>query len=286
MSKIAKYSIIELYPNPERREVVTVGLLILFENKWDICVLPDTKKIGALNPLFPSDGMLKIHSSIEYFLDGANSMEDARSSLSRIGGSLRIQEFIGQFVALDLNQYNSEIKWLLEELVIPPRIPDDVKKLVTLSTQQNRLRTRLRKQFKNRHLLASKGEKIDDHKVVEQFPIAAAQGLFAEFALKNSVMHITETVDFDVGDAGKRHKTLEAQAKTLILSAAKQHLGKSTKTYVVVAGSNRNIAKSSINLLSDYAEVFELESSSDMESYFSKIYRAANAPQGILKHTH
>lgn len=95
-------------------------------------------------------------------------------------------------------------------------------------------------------------------------------------------MHITETVDFEVSLSSNRNKRMEAQAKTLILSAAKTHLGNNTKTYVIVAGSNRNVAKTSINLLEDYAEVFALESAEDMATYFHKIYTAANASQSPL----
>lgn len=282
MTEIANYCVIEIHPNPERMEVVTVGLLIRARGKWDIRVLPDLNKLLALNPFFPANGIIQMAKTLKAMLFEFDSFDDVRFFLARIGGSPGLQRFVGQFSSCDENTYNEEINWLLSELVIPPKLPNE---LIVPSEAHNRLRTRLRKQFKNRNLLASRDEKIDDHKIVESFPISANQGLFAEFALKNSVMHITETVDFDVSQNSKRHKVLEAQAKTLILSAAKQHLGKDTKTYVVVAGSNRSIALPSINLLSDYADVFALESSADMEIYFEKIYIAAHAPQRVLKHT-
>lgn len=280
MSEVAKYCVIELYPNRERLEIITVGILVRFENKWDVRVLSDLKKIIALNPLYPTDGIISMATTMKSLLADFNSFEDARKFLLKMGGSPGLQEFVGQFPASSEQQFNNEIEWLLSELVLPPCIHQESHKP---ALGQNRLRTRLRRQFKNRHLLAARGDKIDDHKVIEKFPIAANQGLFAEFALKNGVMHITETVDFEVGESSKRHKIIEAQAKTLILSAAKQHLGNNTKTYVVVAGSNRNTAKPSINLLSDYADVFALESSNDMGRYFERIYQAAQAPQGMLR---
>jgi len=99
--------------------------------------------------------------------------------------------------------------------------------------------------------------------------------LFAAFALKNGVMHITETVDFDVSAGSQRQKSIEAQAKTLILSAAKDVLGIDTKNYVVISGSNRVAARTSINLLQDHAEIYALESTQDMDSYFDRLSVAA-----------
>lgn len=279
MSKLAQYCVIDLRPNFERKEVVTIGLLVRFDNEWDIRLLPDASKVSALNPLYPVGGITAVGVTLTRMLESVDSFQIAHTLLTQLGGSPGLQDYVGQFPVDSNQQYENEIAWLMAELVSPP--------LPTVSTNtrlisEPRLRTKLRNHFKSQHLLARSRDQINDHKVVENFPIEEGKGLIAEFALKNSCMHITETVDFDVSLSSNRNKRLEAQAKTLVLSAAKDRLGPTTKTYVIVAGSNRNVAKTSVNLLADYAEVFALESAEDMSSYFQKIYDAAKSNQNIL----
>lgn len=279
MSELAKYCVIDYRPNFERNEVVTIGLLVRFENEWDIRLLPDASKVSALNPLYPIGGITAVGITLMRLLESVDSFQAARTLLTQLGGSPGLQEFVGQFPSDSDQQYENEIAWLMSELVSPP-LPAVQASMRLVS--EPRLRTKLRTHFKNHHILARSKDQINEHKVVENFPIEEGKGLFAEFALKNSCMHITETVDFDVAMSSARNKRLEAQAKTLILSAAKDRLGATTKTYVIVAGSNRNVAKTSVNLLTDYAEVFALESADDMNSYFQKIYTAANSSQNFL----
>lgn len=278
MSKLANYSVIALHPNAERSEVVNVGILIRNGNDWDVRIASDASKVQALNPRFPDGGLVSVAVTLQSLLRPINSLVDARLYLSQIGGNPGLQEFIGQFAANDLSEYESEVSWLLAELVTPPTLPRDA---IVKAAPEHRLRTKLRTHFKRKRLLGTKDE-IDAHKIVEKFPIEATKGLFAEFALKNGGMHITETVDFDVSESSERSKRLEAQAKTLILAAARNFLGEKTKTYVVVSGSNRRAAQTSISLLEDYAEVFALESAADMDSYFKKIYVAAQSRQQNL----
>jgi hypothetical protein len=278
MSVLAYYSVIELLPNPERLEVVNVGILVRNRNKWDIRVASSATKVQALNPLFPDGGLVAMAVTLQTLLGKFSTFDEAKHYLSRMGANPALQEFVGQFPANDMSEYESEIGWLLSELITPPTLPKDTAIKVA---PEHRLRTKLRTQFKRRHLLGKIGD-INAHKIVEKFPIEETKGLFAEFALKNGGMHITETVDFDVSESSERSKRLEAQAKTLILSAAKDFLGDKTKTYVVVSGSNRKVAKPSISLLTDYAEVFALESADDMASYFNKIYAAARSSQAAL----
>nr|WP_314606834.1 DUF3037 domain-containing protein [uncultured Janthinobacterium sp.] len=278
MNSLANYSVIELLPNSERREVVNVGILVRHAGKWDIRVASDASKVQALNPMFPDGGLVSIAVTLQSLLRATQSLQEARQYLSRAGSNPRLQEFVGQFPANDPTEYEKEINWLLSELITPPTLPASA---IVKVAPEHRLRTKLRTHFKRKHLLGKQDE-INAHKIVEKYPIEATKGLYAEFALKNGGMHITETVDFDVSESSERTKRLEAQAKTLILSAAKTLLGDKTKTYVVISGSNRRVAKPSISLLEDYAEVFALESATDMDSYFKKIYAAAKSSQTIL----
>lgn len=272
MIKLAKYGIIQLTPNPERHELVNVGLLIHSANGWDIRLLADIGKLQHLSPNFPPTGMQSLEAMLRSYIGNLNSIEEFKATFSKIGGTCKLQEYIGQFGAETEQQYSKEVAWLFDELVAPQAF----KKSVTARSEvQSRLKTKLRKVFQTRDWIGKELSDIEHHKIVEKFPIAANQGLYAEFAMKNGVMHVTETVDFNVKESSKRAKEIEAQAKTLIISAAKKHLGNDTRTYVIVSGAHRLAAGSSINLLKDHnAEVFSAEDPVEMAKYYGKLQTA------------
>lgn len=271
MNNLAKYSVLQARPSRDRYELVTVGLVVRMAEKWDVRILPDPSKVFALNPAFPPSGLVNIQRTISSLLKGAESFDAARSRLARHGNDPGIQSFVGQFLANDEEQYENRISELMKLLVLPP-VPD--RGAVPKKLGVSRLRTRLRNHFRSQGLLGTDLNDIGNHKIVERFPINVEQGLYAEFALKNGAMNVTETVDFDVKQIPR--KILEAQAKSLILSAAKKEFGAGTKRYVIVSGSNLKQAMPSINLLHDQAEdVFEVSSEADMIRYSDLIQRAA-----------
>lgn len=267
MNQLAFYSVLYASPSRDRHELVTVGLVILREGKWDVRMLSDPSKILALNPLFPAAGIANIQKTILSILNGAENFQMARARLSRYGNDPSLHPFVGQFQAVENSQYEEKITGLMKRLILPVELP----KSVEAKPRQRRLRTKLRNQFKKQGLFSTNPDDIEDHKIVGQYPIVADQGLFAEFALKNGAMHVTETIDFDVQSSSLRTKVLEAQAKTLVLASATEHFGPSTHRYVVISGSNRKHAQPSIKLLGDHADIFAVESTEEMGRYFDLI---------------
>jgi hypothetical protein len=274
MNDLAFYSVLQAFPSRDRHELVAVGLVILRDGAWDVRMLPSPEKLLALNPFFPTSGLVNIRKTVIAMLEGASNFEVARARFSRYGNDPGLQPFVGQFQAIDDAQYESRVSLIMQRLVLPPELTKSVE---VKAKVQSRLRIKLRRQFKNEGLFSNNVEDIGNHKVVGPYPIIAEQGLFAEFALKNGAMHITETIDFDVQKGSLRSKSLEAQAKTLILSAATKQFGQDTKRYIIISGSQRKHAKPSINLLDEQGDVFAVESSEDMGRYFELIHSAASA---------
>ena len=257
-------------PSRDRHEIVTVGLVIFKDGNWDVRILPDPSKVLALNPVFPASGLVNIQRMISALLDGAEDFNIARARLAKHGNDPALQPHVGQFLVEDNDAYERKVTDLMRFLILPPNVD---KPLVRKQVRANRLRTRLKDRFRAQGLLAKTVDEIAEHKVVEHFPINADQGLYAEFALRNGVMNITETVDFTVQNLPR--KIMEAQAKTLILSEAAKQFGGNTKRNVIVSGSYLRQAFPTMNLLSDHAELFEMSNEQDMARYFDMIESAA-----------
>lgn len=271
---IAEYSLLLLNPSIERLDTVVVGA-IFRTAVWDVRVTTSVSKIKAVNPAYPESKLLQTVALVKELAVNKNTLQDLRIGFEGGRWGISVDGFVGSFTYASEAEYHLQVAAVLAESVNPPSLAQSHP--VPVSRRRNVVRRNLRAHFKARGLWSRQDSDIYQHKIVEQYPISPESGLIAEFALRNGVMHITETVDFEVQSlVGKR---LLAQAKTLVLSESARVFGASTRRYVVVAGSTREDARQSMNLLRDHAEVFALESTSDMTTYVDAISSAAGSSQ-------
>lgn len=274
---VAQYSLLLLNPSIERLDTVVFGAMFR-TNVWDVRVTTSVLKIKAVNPAYPESKLLQTVALVKELAANKDTLQDVRLDFEGGRWGVSVDEFVGSFTYASDAEYHSQIAAVLAESVNPPLFAQS--QPIPVSRRRNVVRRNLREHFKARGLWSKHDSDIDQHKIVEHYPISPESGVFAEFALRNGVMHITETVDFEVQSLqGKR---LLAQAKTLVLSESARVFGASTKRYVVVAGSTREDARQSMNLLRDHAEVFALESTSDMTTYVDAIFIAAGSSQQTL----
>lgn len=274
---IAEYSLLLLNPSIERLDTVVVGA-IFRTAVWDVRVTTSVSKIKAVNPAYPESKLLQTVALVKELAVNKNTLPDLRMGFEGGRWGISVDGFVGNFTYANEAEYHLQVAAVLAESVNPPSFAQSHP--VPVSRRRNVVRRNLRAHFKARGLWSRQDSDIYQHKIVEGYPISPESGLIAEFALRNGVMHITETVDFEVQSlVGKR---LLAQAKTLVLSESARVFGASTRRYVVVAGSTREDARQSMNLLRDHAEVFALESTSDMTTYVDAISSAAGSSQQSL----
>lgn len=144
MSVLAQYSLIDYRPHVDRREVITIGLLIRFDDEWDVRLLPDESKLLALNPQYPSGGLTAIAVTLNSILENLTTFSEAKRLLESFGGSPGLQPFVGQFPAASEQQYEVEVAWLMAEMVAPP-LKDGGPR--TRIVAEPRLKTKLRSHF-------------------------------------------------------------------------------------------------------------------------------------------
>jgi len=260
-------------PDPERIDVLCVGVVAYAGDQWHIIALPSAQKIQAVFPEFSSPDLSAISANLPNLFSECASIGHAREFLAKTRSAIQLDEFEGSFVFDSEAEFNQHMQAIMEESVLP-RGHDSRHELVRKKARP-RLRAQLRRQFERMNIFGKTAEAINDHKIVSQYPISAKHGLYAEFALKNSVMNITETIDFDVVDELMRNKTFEAQAKCLVMRAAVESFGDNTKRHIVVSGGGSDRASRSIDLLSTVGEIYALENASDMQAYFNLIEQTA-----------
>lgn len=269
------FSLIRYKVDLHRQEVVNVGVVLFAENGPLVAVAPGQGKVLALNPNFP----------VQQVFDQTRRLADAVRSLWEDTASVDgVVQFFSTGGALSLtppgrverqNQSDAAIiDELLRELVSPP-----AKQRTRIATK-SRLHTELRTMFRQAKILGSSPEDINKHLVVPNYPIDADTGLFAEFALRNGQLHVTETVDFRLSTPSTKRQ--EAQAKTLLLVEARQRVGRNKlQRYVVVTGASAEV-QSSLNLLAKHADdLIVRESQSDWQRYVSLMHKAARPEAAV-----
>jgi hypothetical protein len=136
----------------------------------------------------------------------------------------------GWLEAATADAYEASVARLLKHLVEPePTRATPVRK-------RTRLLSVVRKAFRSERVLARKGEDLDCHRIVSNFAIA--EGLEADFLLKNGAMHVIETVDASDEHATVRKIVSDIAVSALVLEQARMTFGQtSTRAKIVYDAS-------------------------------------------------
>jgi hypothetical protein len=136
----------------------------------------------------------------------------------------------------------------------------------------------LKKAFKKNKILGKKPEDIDRHMMVQHFPIAENEGLYAEFALLNAKYHLTETADFRPEYLGGKEKSKVASLAAIKFVEAKRiYSDIGCDRYVVYGARNDNEVRGQLALLANHSDgVINVKSKAEMAAYMEKIMRAAS----------
>jgi hypothetical protein len=264
------YSIIRYVPNPISEECVNIGVAVFgggaplfrFITDWS-----RPRRFGGESVEF-----------LERFAQQVSSTQLGIFSDSGTWDERRLQGILGRWhnsIQFTLPRASlREPSILLEEIVAlflrggtrreairRPRLYSDVKKL-----------------FRRMKVLAKTPEEVEKHRVVTDYLIDKRTGLVAEFALKNTSVHVMETVDYRIAMPTGVAKFYETGAKALVLSEAKQRFGRGTKRYVIYSAhaEDRSVIRKYLALLEDHADkIFDYQSKNDRATFGSIINRAA-----------
>lgn len=267
------FSLVRYQPDMHRQEVVNVGVVLFTPIGSHVSFASNQGKLLALDPNFRLNRLFdqahKLNAALKGLHEARVPVEDQIRMFST-GGEISLSA--PGMINAQGQSPETLLEELLQDLVCAPA------KTRLREPQTSRLHTELRQIFKQARILGTKPGDIAKHLVVPNFPIDPDVGLFAEFALRNGQLHITETVDFRLSTHASKRQ--EAQAKTLLLVQALERVGSADlKRYVVVTGASAQV-QSSMNLLERHADEFIVrESEQDWRRYVDAMHRAAT-PEG------
>lgn len=262
MAHIFKYTILMAIPDRRRGERVNIGIMVFLRDRVDIRFVA-VAKIGAIAggnwAAYAGDLQRRI---LAQFKSGTEA-EEYVAATPRIDPIIEASE-LGFFSIELAEQYETTVGEILDSLVVKPRSRPERPK-------STRINTEIAREFRREKILATADEPIDARRVVRDLTVE--NELKADFAIRNSVMHITATLDL----RRPRVDVKEATLKAIVLDRAREHFGDDTRRLGVYAAADiaSDHFKTHIDLLKEYSDdCFNWENPIERRRYSSAILKA------------
>jgi hypothetical protein len=222
MSRRYAYVVIKV-ADPVRGEALNAGIAIFDDLRADVRLPRRLDKLRALSHALDLDA----------FRETANRLVEldrfvAEAGVHRLADRLsQLRDFTGLefsepawLEAPSHEAYERAVASLLRNLVEPEparSIP---------APKRTRLLSIVRKAFAAERVLAKKGEDLNSHRIVRNYEIA--EGLQADFLLKNGAMHVVETVDASDEHTSVRKIVTDIAVSALVLEQARMTFGENS----------------------------------------------------------
>ncbi len=175
------------------------------------------------------------------------------------------------FEAPSAHAYNDTVLRLMKLLIEPE--PAQAKS----SPKRTKLVSVMKAALRAEKVLASPDEGLGDHRVVLNLQVA--EGLFADFALKNGAMHIIETVDAASEVISAKKVVSDIAVSALVLEQARMVFGeRNTRSRLVYDASPavERLAITSLEVAAHQgAELINWASAEDRKRFLREIYSSA-----------
>jgi Protein of unknown function (DUF3037) len=186
MEHTYRFFIIRYAPDPERGEQVNIGLVI--EGAPHVVrVSRDLRKAVAIDARRDAHEVAALEGHIRGWIAKTTNFDEAREAL-RFFAPVTVSDF-GWFQSTKTD-FDTAVDNLMRELVTPPTKPP--------AKLRSRLNSGMRALLHKNRVFSTDPEDIHRHKVIANYPISPRENLFADFALRNGALQLSQTVDFRV----------------------------------------------------------------------------------------
>lgn len=267
MATTFEYSVLRLVPDPARGEQVNIGIVAFLSDTVDVRVFPTLAKVRALHPSVNQKALEELPRALASML-GEGTPAERHAILLRF--PLVNASQLGWF-SCEPADYEERLQRLIKRLVLTPAKPR--------AATTTRLATEMKAAFLKNNLLSEQPGAINQHLVVPNFPVVEAEGLHADFALKNGAMHFTAVVDLR-GNAQtiRGEKRGQTAIKAVMFARAKElyrnchRLGVYVADQSTVALVDHHLAM----LRHDADELYDYSDADQRAEYMRRILQAAD----------
>ena len=272
------YSLLRAFSDELRGESLNVGLIAFGSNGPRVVIASPISRLRALHPNFAAIDPLSWSAELESVLREFTSIEEQLRHAQIVGGAIRCDALLGR---IELGENDSEEEAIQKILYRFVEVPEKTVVIEKAARQQgSRLQSQLKSWFRRAKLFSSNASDLANRKVVSDFPVVAEDDLFADFALKNGSIHIIETLDLRGLERVTKSSQGQASLKAILLDQARTRLPSTSRRIAVIAADDYSQVRSSVNILSHYADdVVQIESAADQQRFASFIAESLHVKQ-------
>jgi hypothetical protein len=222
-----KFSVVQASPDRRRGERVNVGVLVFLNDRVDFRV-PELRKLKML----AGHGWDEIASAYGAQVATEFAREKNPDQLIKNISTMSkifMPSDLGSAIVNTTDEYEDRVNSILNTLVVRPSL--------TKGEKQARINSEISKMLTAQQVLATKGQTIDDHKVVRGFVVSKDKELVADFAYRNGTLRVVATLEMR-GTTAAHGKACE---KGATLHFAREVFGSNTSTLAVYAVSPLDI---------------------------------------------
>ncbi len=274
------YSLLRAVSDELRGESLNVGLIAFRANGPQVIFATPISRLRALHPNFAAVDPSSWSSELETVLREFTTVEDQLRHAQIVGGAIRCDALPGRVELCDNDNEEEAIQKILRRFV---EVPEKTVVIEKAARQPgSRLQSQLKSWFRRAKLFSNNASDLSNRKVVSDFPVVAEDDLFADFALKNGSIHIIETLDLRGLERVTKSSQGQASLKAILLDQARARLPATSRRIAVVAADDYSQVRSSVNILSHYADdIVQIESAADQQRFAAFIAESLHIERSL-----
>jgi hypothetical protein len=214
------YSVVRFVSDAARGEMLNVALLLFFDDRVEIRIGSKTDKIRSVSAGTEIELVLKLLRSIPSLL--VEEIEEGFSPQEMIV-QLRNKVPFGFSSVAEVHAANGAVFEILVQRLMSRLVEPEPRYGRIKASRPSAVSKQMKAIFAKTGILADRTEGIDSHRVVTNFTIA--DGIVADFALKNGSLHVIETVDAGASDTNVRKAIQDVATANLVFQSAAIQFG-------------------------------------------------------------
>lgn len=273
MARWYNFAIARFAAHPARNERLNVGIVVYDDDGLDIYPAKNFDKVRAITSALDSTdiraSLLRLNDLDAVTRSNARNIDERHSMLDAMS-AFELSN-LGRFEAPSRIAYEAAVLSLMARFVEPEPAP------FKRAARRSKLLSSLKMALKEEGVLARRGEDLSAHRVVPSWPLA--EGLAADFVLKNGCMHVIETVDAQSDELSARKIIGDIGVSALVLEQARMTFGEGeTRARLIYSASaaNEERAKPSLRAAENQgAELINWLSADARRSFITNIAQLA-----------
>lgn len=276
------FTLLRVRPDEIRGETMNVGLVTFSPEGSRVYFDAPPTRLKAFHPDFEHINGEQWARELEEILPKIGDVESQINWLQHGMGSVIADAEIGHLYGETPETITDMVEQILERFVhIPER--EIAVPARHYAPSRSALKTQLKSWFRKSNVFSTKVSDLSQHRIVPNYPVDAADDLYADFAMKNGSIHVLEVMDLRGIERVTRSLRGEAGLTAVLLDQVRKRFSEGSRRIAITAADDYKTVASLVNLVSGYADdVVAIESSSDRQRLADFVSAALHAKSPLI----